>query len=113
MPFFSIGHSDRERLEVNLLGLDKPKNAHDDWIRASVRADVGAFQANLEIWICFGDIVQFKEQLEPVYRDLKGVAEFKTLEGQLYIRIELDHLGHVLASGYLLDEFVNFVPGYD
>ena len=35
------------------------------------------------------------------------MAEFKTIEDQLAIRIEVDKLGHVQASGYLLDDFVH------
>jgi len=34
------------------------------------------------------------------------VAEFRTIEDQLAIRIDVDMLGHVLASGYLRDDFV-------
>ncbi len=53
--------------------------------------------------ILFSDIVRFKEQLEPVYRNLRGTAEFTTIEGQLRIKVEVDKTGHVKASGELLD----------
>jgi len=107
MPFFSIGYFDKERLEVSLLG--KPANAKIegyDWVNARVQVDVGGFKGNVGISIGLSDIIRFKDQLEPVYRDLKGIAEFTTMEGQLYIRIEMDSLGHVQASGYLLDDFI-------
>ena len=57
--------------------------------------------------MCLSDLVRFKEQLEPVYDKLEGVAEFKALEDQLAIRIEVNKLGHVQASGYLLDDFIS------
>src|SRR5689334_5098574 len=99
MPFFSIGYADKERLEVILLGHPAdPKSEGYDWIKGLVRIDVGAFKGELEITLCVSDIIRFKEQLEPVYKNLKGVAEFKTIEDQLAIRIEVDQLGHVEAS---------------
>ena len=48
-----------------------------------------------------------KAQLEPVYQNLDVVAEFKTIEDQLYIRIETDRLGHVQAKGFLLDDLAS------
>ncbi len=54
--------------------------------------------------MCVSDMIGFRKQLMPVYRNLKGIAEFQTIEGQLYFRIELDRLGHVQASGYLIDD---------
>jgi hypothetical protein len=109
MSFFSIGYSDvRGRLEVNLLGSPAdPKTEGHDWVDATVHIEVGAFKGDNQISICLSDIIRFKDQLEPVYRDLKGSAEFKTIEDQLYIRIELDHLGLVHASGFLIDGFVS------
>jgi len=38
---------------------------------------------------------------------LDVVAEFKTIEDQLYIRIETDRLGHVQAKGFLLDDLAS------
>jgi|SRR5215204_2193759 len=105
MPFFSIGFPEKERLEVTLLGVPAdPKTEGYDWTKALVRVEVGGFRGEVEIYMCVSDMIRFKEQLEPVYKDLKGVAEFKTIEDQLYIRIEADKLGHVQATGYLLDD---------
>jgi hypothetical protein len=108
MPFFSIGYPDRERVEVTLLGSPSdPKSEGYDWAKALVHVEVGAFKGELEIYICVSDMIRFKEQLEPVYRNLEGVAEFKTIEDQLAIKIEVDKLGHVQASGFVLDDFVS------
>ena len=71
-----------------------------------MKIDVGAFKGELEISLCLSDVIRFRQQLEPVYEKLEGVAEFKTIEDQLAIRIEVDKLGHVQASGHLLDDFV-------
>ena len=106
MPFFSVGYRNKERVEVTLLSVPSdPKSQGNDWVKALVQVEVGAFKGELEVYICVSDMIRFKEQLEPVYRDLQGVAEFKTIEGQLAIRIEVDKLGHVQASGFVLDDF--------
>jgi hypothetical protein len=107
MPFFSIGYPDKERLEITLVGAPSDLKAEGyDWIKGQVQIEVGAFKGELELQLCVSDIIRFKEQLEPVYERLEGVAEFNTVEDQLSIRIEVDKLGHVQASGYLLDDFV-------
>jgi hypothetical protein len=107
MPFFSIGYPDKERLEITLVGAPSdPKVEGYDWIKGQVRIEVGTFKGELEIHLCVSDIIRFKEQLEPVYERLEGVAEFKTIEDQLSIRVEVDKLGHVQVSGHLLDDFV-------
>jgi len=107
MPFFSVGYPNKERIEVTLLGPPvDPKTEGYDWIKGLVQVEVGAFRGELEIYLCVSDMIRFKEQLEPVYRNLKGVAEFKTIEDQLAIRIEVDKLGHVEATGFVLDDFV-------
>lgn len=92
-------------MEVELLGAPADPAAEGyDWVRARVRVEVGGLSGDVEIYMCVSDMVRFKEQLEPVYRNLSGAAEFTTLEGQLYFRIEVDHLGHVRAAGHLLDD---------
>jgi len=105
MPFFSIGFPEKERLEVTLLEVPaNPKTEGYDWTKALVQIEVGGFKGEVEIYMCVSDMIRFKEQLEPVYQNLKGEAEFKTIEGQLYIRIEADKLGHIQVNGHLLDD---------
>ena len=107
MPFFSIGYPNKERLEISLVGARSDSKVEGyDWIKGRVQVEMGAFKGELEICLYVSDIIRFKEQLEPLYERLEGVAEFKTIEDQLSIRIEVDKLGHVQASGYPLDDFV-------
>ncbi len=103
MPFFSVGYPEKERLEVNLLVTPANLRANsDEWIQALVSVEVVGFKAEVEISMLISDMIRFKDQLEPVYQNLRGKAEFNTLEGQLYILIEPDNLGHIEATGYLL-----------
>jgi hypothetical protein len=108
MPFFSIGYPDKERLVVTLLGSPtNPKSEGYDWARALVEVEAGAFKGEIEIYICVSDMIRFRDELKPVYKNVAGVAEFKTIEDQLFIKIEVDKLGHVLASGYIVDDFIH------
>jgi hypothetical protein len=108
MPSFSVGYPEKKRLEVHLIGVPAAANTEGyDWIKALVHIEVGGFSGSVEITMCVSDMIRFKEQLEPAYRDLDGVAEFKTIEDQLYIRIEVNRLGHVSATGYLIDDLAD------
>lgn len=119
MPYFSIGYPEKERVVVSLCG--PPADAESegyDWVEALVQVEVGAFKGELQLFICVSDMIRFKEELEVVYNAVAGVAEFKTIEEQIYIHIEVNKLGHVQASGYIIDDFVagnrlNFNIQYD
>jgi hypothetical protein len=106
MPFFSIGYFDHDRIEVNLVGPPADRKTNDlDWVTANVEITVGGFSGRARIYMCVSDMIRFKEALDPVYQTVSGVAEFKTIENQFYTRIEVDRLGHVSASGFLIDTF--------
>lgn len=119
MPSFSIGYPEKERVVVTLLGPPAdPESEGYDWVKALVQVEVGAFKGELQLFICVSDMIRFKEELEVVYNAVAGVAEFKTIEEQIYIHIEVNKLGHVQASGYMIDDFVagnrlNFNIQYD
>jgi len=91
MPFFSIGNFDNERVEITLIG--SPADAKTegyDWISANVEISVGGFTGRAAIYMCLSDMIRFEQELKPVYEKVSGVAEFKTIENQLYFRIEVD-----------------------
>lgn len=103
MLLFSVG-SEKEFIEV-VLPDAAVKKARYDGVMVSVNIGVGGFSGAVEVSIGISDVVRLKEQLEPVYRDVSGVAEFTTIEQQIYICVEVDKLGHVKATGYLIDRF--------
>jgi hypothetical protein len=106
MPFFSIGHFNHDRAEVTLVGPPAdPKTNDFDWVTANVQIVVGGFTGRAQIYMCVSDIIRFKEELDPLYKTLAGTAEFKTIEDQFYVRIETEGLGHIHASGFLIDTF--------
>lgn len=114
MFLFSVGYSDKDRIELSLLGTPD----RDEFARALVQIEVGAFKGELEVELGLGEMARFKDDVERVYENVAGVAEFMTLESELFIRIDIDKLGHVEASGYLRDGFgagnkLNFIIRYD
>lgn len=119
MTFFSLGHPDKERIEVTLIGAPADaKTEGCDWTKARAQVWAGGFTGDVQIYICLSDMLRFKQELEPLYANLRGVAEFKTLEDQLYIRVESDALGHIATTGYLkgdfaLDDKLTFDLRYD
>ncbi len=104
-PFFSIGYPERERLEVHLLSPPADNETEGiEWIQSRAIIQAGAFSGSFDLMIDRGDMVRFKDELEPAYNELKGIAEFKTLEDQIYVKVEVDQMGHVKASGYVKDD---------
>ena len=102
MPSWSIGFPEKERLHV-CLSSELFSNRGYEWLSAKVRINVGGFVGDVSMTLLFGELMRFKEQLETLFRTLRGKAELKTLEGQLHIVVEVDKLGHVTAKGELCD----------
>ncbi len=105
LPHWSLGHPERERISFELLPpvADKETEGYD-WINARVKIQVGSFYGQTELMLTVYDIVQFKKQIESLYRDLKGSAEFTTIEGQVGFKVNTDNLGHMYMTGFLKDD---------
>lgn len=85
-------HSDAE--------LDWDKN----WIHSRIIVKGGAFRGQFYCDLMTTDFELFKRGLKKTYDSLKGQAEFKTLEGQIQIKIEGDGLGHFTVDCEVRDE---------
>lgn len=75
-----------------------------DWVSARTHVTVGAFDAEIPMMILAGDMKRFLDALEPVYRDLRGTAEFTAIEHQLYLKVEINGVGHVRVTGEVRDD---------
>lgn len=107
MLIFSIGgYGESDRLEVETTSTSQ-SIAMDDWLPVRVKLKVQGFVADVQISIVPVELLHFKEALEPVYRDVRGQAQFKTMENQLSIAVEMGKLGHVTATGFLQGDFQN------
>jgi hypothetical protein len=102
---WSIGNVSKERLEIEIQS--PPANASTegyDWITAQARICVGCFQGQTKLSITKTDIVRFRDELLRLYETLKGIAEFTTIESQIYLKVVTDNLGHMTVSGNLSDD---------
>lgn len=102
MPSWSIG-GQGEAIEVEILSMPE-KDGGYDWVSACVHASVGAFHADVNMTILARELEPFRDDLESLYRDLKGSARLTTMENQLGLNVEVNHLGHVRVSGHLRDD---------
>jgi hypothetical protein len=120
MIIFSIGGlAETDRLEVETEG-NCPSIVLDDWRPVGVRVKINTqgLAADVAISIFPAELLRFEEALKPVYRDVRGSAEFTTLEQQLAIKVEIDKLGHVTATGFLKGDIggsnqLRFTLNYD
>ncbi|HTJ78839.1 MAG TPA: hypothetical protein VL357_07555 [Rariglobus sp.] len=102
MLSWSIGYPEEERLEV----IVAPEAASDhgyEWLSATAKIRSGAFSGSVEMSILYSDLVRFHDQLAPLYKNLKGKAEFRTIEGQLELDVSADRTGHIEVTGFIID----------
>lgn len=103
MPSWSIGRLQEERIEVELLSPPADDCGYD-WVSARTRIAVGAFRAEIPMTLLASDMKRFLAALEPVYRNVRGVAEFTTIEDQLGLKLQCDHVGHIRVTGHVRDD---------
>lgn len=99
---FSIGGIENEKIEVELVGYERePVGEYydDNWVRGNVSISVSGFRGNYGAAFLTVDFSQFLDELQNLYNSLNGIAEFKTLEGQLYIKASGDGKGHISIEG--------------
>ena len=85
-------HSDAE--------IDWDKN----WIQSRITVKGGAFRGQFNCDLMTTEFELFKRELKTLYSKLTGQATFKTLEGQIEIKIEGDGLGHLTIDCEAMDE---------
>ena len=104
---FYFGHSGRERLEVDVLGYERSPigEYHDDnWLTVKISALVGGFRGNVNAAILTAELTAFFTQLRVLYDTLNGTANFKTMEGQLWLHLKGDGKGHIELEGEMADQ---------
>ena len=103
MTSWSIGYTERERLCLEPLS-PPADDCGTDWITARATVDVGGFHGDIHLMITLADIKRFRDQLQDLYKTLRGEAEFTTIEDQIRVKLTSDRLGHITATGHLMDD---------
>ena len=103
MTTWSIGYADSARLFIELLSPPAVDCGYD-WISARATIDVGGFHGVTQLMITLADLIRFRDNIRRLYKELKGEAEFTTIEQQISFTVTTDRLGHMNVSGYLADD---------
>jgi hypothetical protein len=106
-PFFKIGSSESQHLTVT--PLYRPHETSQDfwdgnWLESKVDIRVGGFRGHFRASLRAEEFQRFKDQFAELYQDLKGSAEFSSLEDWLTVRVKGDGLGHFEAKCQAMDE---------
>jgi hypothetical protein len=92
---------------------------HDDnWLTAKIQVCAGAFRGTVDAAIVTNELANFLAQLRALYENLRGTAEFTTLEEQLHLVLSSDRSGHVELAGDVVDQpgsgnRLNFILHFD
>ena len=104
---FSFGHSEHERIEVDVHGYEgAPVGEYwdDNWLTVEIRVRAGGFRGKAAATIITSELTKFLAELRPLLETLGGSAEFTTMEGQLRLRLIGDSKGHVELRGEAADQ---------
>ena len=104
---FSFGQSKAERIEVDILGYERAPSADAEWLSTRFRVFAGGFHGQVDnATILTHELAAFLNQLRPLYKTLRGTAEFSTMEGQLHLLLVGDGKGHIELTGEVEDQVV-------
>lgn len=94
--FELTGSGDMVRLEPKTLarGSGELTDWDRNWINTLVTVKGGHFTGQFEAMFMTTDFERFKQELKPLYDNLKGTAKFSGFEGQLELKIKGDGIGH-------------------
>jgi hypothetical protein len=94
--YFEINNSGNlVRLEpVGLIKYNSDLDWDKNWVKTNVTIKGGMFSGQYEADFMTVDFERFKQELSPLYNNLKGTASFNDLEGYLKLKIILliEHL---------------------
>ena len=103
---FSFGHSEHERIEVNVLRYERaPVGEHydDNWLTVEIRVEAGGFRGKAAATFLTDELTSFLSELRPLFESLSGSAKFTTMEGQLSLQLAGDGKGHIELNGEVSD----------
>jgi hypothetical protein len=104
---FSIGGSERERIEVIVLGYERPPSGEyydDNWLNVQVCVSAGGFTGRFGASFQTAELIDFRNQLSSLYDTLKGEANFETMETQLALVVKGDGRGGMSLKGVASDQ---------
>ena len=99
---FRIGGESANTIRVEILNrpwADKADHYDGNMVECQFHVSLGPISAIFKEMVWLFDLKSFKEEVEGMYRTLKGRAEFRPLSHALFLDLEMSRLGHVSVSG--------------
>lgn len=107
MKSFVLGADGNERVELTVLSYERPASGEyydDNWLSCEVKVQAGAFSGKYSASFLTSEVHRLNEDLQHLYRELKGEVVFESMEGQLELSFSCDNLGHIRVSGTAIDQ---------
>ena len=103
---FILGKETSEYLQILVYDFSYPNSTDfwdGNWINTRIKIKVTGFIGDYEAQLRNVDFLDFKNELERLYNNLDGYANFNCLEDYLQIKIKGDGLGHFFAECIAID----------
>jgi hypothetical protein len=95
-----IGNSESERVTIELVG-----PGADDWVVARIGVACGVWTGTFRCEFYGGELHQFGEEIQQLYRTLGGTAKLRPMEPNLTLELTGDGKGHIAVAGKAVAEF--------
>lgn len=102
----SIGHRETERVLLEVLGRERPKDEDfwdGNWLVVDVHVRAGGFIGHAVANLRTDEFRRFREALEAAYSAVSGVATFEAMEGWLTLAVTCEKTGRVTIEGDATD----------
>ena len=97
------------KIEVlNLVNENSELDWDNNWINCKIYVSGGAFSGNYSAEIMTFEFEKFKHDLNSLYENLNGTAEFQEIENYIIVKVKGDGIGHFNAEIICFD-----YPGID
>lgn len=95
-----IGHGEFDHVAIEVTGA-----RGEDWFAANVRVASGIWSGGFRWEFHKGELHQFAEELDQLYRTLLGTAKLIPMEPNLELEMTGDGKGHITVKGQARAEF--------
>jgi hypothetical protein len=100
IPAIVIGSEDSEHVAIAVTRREFPESTDywdGNWVYATVRIRVGAFRGEYEALLRTDEIARLRSGIAQLHAELKGTANFESMEEWLRMTVDGDGRGHFVA----------------
>ena len=102
-----INGANGERIEIAINGYERDANGdfHDsNWVYSIITFSLGEIRGCVHATMLTYEFVEFKKNVQDLYRSLVGQAKFETMEGQLEITLTGNGRGGIAVNGIITEK---------